>query len=303
MKRIDLSGTPIAGGILWLTGLHMAAAALTFAVWRFTADDAWVELFFKYQGSLFFVACASIELWLAWCAFRQFSQGEPMRAAWLLIAIGSFYRLTGFVFTQVLGVESYLNPVYAAFGSLDPSFSSACRSFGLVVGGPLHMAALAAGLFLVLRVLARLGILSRLRLSDILLLGGVAAYAIRQFYEFIAWLRAAPVPNDYAKLLSWAVDPFLCVLLLEAVLIRRSAIDTGWGLLALSWRAFVGGIFLTLVGDIGLWATNQGYLPWPYSSITWYVWFLASACYALAPAYQVEAYRRAVRETELLTQE
>ncbi len=302
MRRIETAATPIAGGILWLTGLHMAAAILTFAIWRFTGNVAWIELFFKYQGCLFFVACAAIELWLAWSAFRQFSHGEPMRAAWLLIAIASFYRLTGFVFSQVLGIESYLNPIYVAFGPLNPSFSSACRSFGLMVGGPLSMAALAAGLFLVLRVLAHLRILSRLRLSDLLLLGGVAAYAVRQFFEFMSWLRSAPSLNDFPKLLSWAVDPFLCVLLLEAVLIRRSAIDTGWGLLARSWRAFAGGIFLTLAGNICLWAFAQGHLSWPYNSVTWYVWFLASAAYALAPAYQVEAYRRTIREAAFLGQ-
>lgn len=58
------------------------------------------------------------------------------------------------------------------------------------------------------------------------------------------------------------------------------------------------GIFLTSLGDIGIWATSHNYLPWPYSSITWYVWFLASAAYVLGPAYQVEACRRAYREAE-----
>ncbi len=302
MKRLEITGTPIAGAILLLTGLHMAAAAVTFALWRMTGNEAWVSLFFKYQGSLFFIACAALELWLAWSAFRQFSRGEALRTAWLLIAIGSFYRLAGFLFSQVLGVESYLNPIFVAFGPLNPSFSSACRNFGLLVGGPLQMAALAAGLFLVLRVLARLGMLARLRLPDFILIAGMTAFVLRQAYEFAAWLRTAPVPNDFPRLLSWAVDPFLCVLLLEAILIRRSAIDAGWGLLARSWRAFAVGIFLTLLGNIGLWAGDQGYLTWPFNSVTWYVWFLASAAYALAPAYQVEAHRRTVRDAAILTE-
>ena len=113
-------------------------------------------------------------------------------------------------------------------------------------------------------------------------------------------MHTTPATNDFPKLLSWAVDPFLCVLLLEAVVIRRSAVDTGWGLLARSWRAFAAGIFFTLLGDAGLWATEQGILAWPYTSVTWYVWFLASAAYALAPAYQVDACRRTIREAAAL---
>ncbi len=301
MRNLRTNHTPIASGILWLTGIQMASSALTVVLWRLTANDSWIDLFFKYQGCLFFIVCAALEAYLAWSAFRQFSPGEPMRAAWLLIAIGSLYRLTGFIFTQTLSVESYLNPLFLVFGSLDASVSSTCRRFGLLVSGPLHMALLAAGLFLILRILRRLGILSRLRLPDRFLLAGVAAFGVRQLYEFSVWLRSAPAPYDFYKLLSWAIDPFLCVLLFEAVLIWRSAADTGWGLLARSWRAFAAGIFLTSLGNMGLWATAQSYLPWPYSSITWYVWFLASAAYALGPAYQVEAYRRTLREAAAIT--
>ena len=296
MKNPRASGTPIVGGILWLTAAHLAIALAVFVIWRVTANDAWINLFFKYQGCLFFLVLAAIEAGLAWRVFRQFSPGEPMRIAWLFISIASFYRFTGYLFTQVLCVDSYLNPIYIARGSLDASVASACRQFGLLVSGPLHMAVLAAGLFLVLRILRRLNILSRLRAPDFIVLAGVAAFAVREFYEFFAWLQKTSEPTTFLKLLGWAVDPFLGILLLEAILIQRSAADTGWGLLALSWRAFAAGILLTLVGNIGIWATAQNYLPWPYSSITWYVWFLASTAYALGPAYQVEAYRRTLRD-------
>jgi hypothetical protein len=299
MRGIRATGTPIVSSAIWLIGIHLAASALTFAAWQITGDIRWIDVFFKYQGSLFFVICAAAELWLAWTALRQFSPGEPMRAAWMLITVASFYRFTGFLFTQILSVRSYLNPLLLISGATDESLFLTCRRFGLIVSGPLHMAVLAAGLFLILRVLRRLGILSRPRPLDLLFISCVLAFTVRQAYEIINWLRVTAAPYDLQKVLNWASDPLLSILLVEAVLIRRPALITGWGLLAKSWQAFAAAIFLTSLGDIGLWATAHDYLPWPYSSVTWYVWFLASAAYVLGPAYQVEACRRAFREAKV----
>jgi hypothetical protein len=301
MKNLETAPTPIVNSILWLTAAHMAVSAMIFIFWRIMGDNARIELFFKYQGSLFFVLCAAAELCLAWNAFRQFSSGEPMRAAWLLITFASFYRFVGYLFSQILNSESYLNPLFLALGAQHASLYQTCRRFGLLIGGPLSMAVLSAGLFLILRILRRLGILSRLRALDFLLISAVAAFTMREVYEIVEWVRITPAPYDPYKVLGWASDPLLSILLVEAILIRRSAVETGWGLLARSWGAFSLGIFLTSLGDIGLWATAYNYLPWPYSSVTWYLWFLASAAYALGPAYQVEACRRAYREAELIS--
>ena len=58
-------------------------------------------------------------------------------------------------------------------------------------------------------------------------------------------------------------------------------------------RAFSVGIFLLLVGDVMIWATVWGYLPWPWSGLGWFVWIPAAAAFALAPLYQWEAMRSA----------
>jgi len=300
----EIAQTPIVNAILWLTAIHMAVAAIIFVLWRTTGDDAKIELFFRYQGSLFFVVCAAVELWLAWIAFRQFSHGEPMRAAWLLIMLAALYRLVGYAFSKILNTESHLNPLFFAFRLRDASFYRACERFGLLVSGPLSMLLLSAGLFIILRALRRLGMLSKLRVFDYLLITAVAAFTIRQAYEIVSWVKVTPAPFDLYKMLAWSSDPLLSILLIEAILIGRSAIGAGWGLIAKSWGAFSIGIFLTSLGDIGIWATtNHNYIPWPYSSITWYVWFLASAAYVLGPAYQVEACRRAYREAESISTE
>jgi hypothetical protein len=300
-KNFQTAGTPIVRGILLFTAAHMAVSVFVFIIWRASGDNGLIETFFKYQGSLFFVICAAAETLLAWSAFRQFSKGEPLKAAWLLIALASFYRFAGYIFSQILGAESYLNPVFLVFGPQDSSFYAKFKSYGIFIAGPLNMAILACGLFIILRMLRRVGFLSRLRFFDFVLIAAVAIFTMRQIYEIIEWIRTTNAEYDLYKALGWASDPLLSILILEAVLIRRSTIETGYGLLSKSWGAFSLGIFLTSLGDIGIWATSHNYLPWPYNSIAWYVWFLASAAYALGPAYQVEAYRRACREAEYIS--
>jgi hypothetical protein len=280
----------------------MAVSALIFILWRISGDNVLIELFFKYQGSLFFILCAAAEMWLAWSAFRQFSEGEPLRIAWFLITLASLYRFIGYFFSKILNSETFLNPIFLFFGAHDKSFYSRFESFGLFVSGPLNMAVLACGLFLILRTLRRIGFLYRLRAFDYLLIAAVAAFTVRQIYEIAVWLRMPQTAFDLSKALGWASDPLLSILILEAILIRRSAVETGYGLLAKSWGAFSIGIFLTSLGDIGIWATtNHNYIPWPYSSVTWYIWFLASVAFVLGPAYQVEAYRRAFREARSIS--
>jgi hypothetical protein len=301
MRNKKIASTPIVSGLLWLTSVHMAVSAVIYIIWRVQGDNARIELFFKYQGSLFFILCAAAELWLAWLAFRQFSPGEPMRMAWLLITFASFYRFTGYLFSKILNAESYLNPLSLALGPRPAFLYQTLEQFGLLVSGPLSMAVLAVALFLILRILRRLGILSRLRPLDFLLIAVVAVFTFRQAYEIVEWVRVTPMPYDAYKVLSWPSDLLLSILLIEAILIRRSAVNTGWGLIAKSWGAFSLGILFTSLGDISLWAAAHNYLPWPYSSITWYVWFFASAAYVLGPAYQVEACRRAYREAAFVS--
>jgi hypothetical protein len=125
---------------------------------------------------------------------------------------------------------------------------------------------------------------------DALLLTAFAAYCIREGMDLVAALRMGKQP-PLREILLWPVDPVLWLLLAEAILLHRSVQRTGMGLIGRCWRTFSAGIFLVLLGDVMIWATAYGYLPWPWSSLQWYVWMPASASFALAPAYQLEAIR------------
>ena len=96
------------------------------------------------------------------------------------------------------------------------------------------------------------------------------------------------------SVVSWTSDPLLCILLFQAILIRRSTATMGLGLISRCWLCFTAAIFLTSLGDIGLWAWSKGFLSHGFEAISWHIWFLAAAAYAMGPAYQLQAMRRAV---------
>jgi hypothetical protein len=263
-----------SGYILLGTGLHLFIALLTYLAWIATGNDLWLAYFFDFQGALFFLLCDFIGFWLSLAVWRKLSPGDAMKTAWSLISLSFVLRVICDILTQLLGINSSL--------------------LGQVIGGPGAMILLAGGLLVALRVYRRLGMLARLTLLDYILVGAVATYTLRFTYDLLRWQSDAPV--SLLKAINWLSDPLLSLLLFEAIFIRRSVIRMGPGLISRCWGAFTAGIFFTSVGDMGLWAVAQGYLNWPQSSITWYIWFLASAAYALGPAYQAQAMCRASKE-------
>jgi hypothetical protein len=274
-----------------LTAALLAIGAVACIHWVSTGNSWWIDTFFRYPGAFFFLLMASLELGLSLRIWRQFEPQETLGAAWALIALAAGCHALSAFFAQILGQGSRVNPLHIA-GAPNNMIGS-LREFGVLVGGPLHMVVLAQGLFLVLRVYKRLGLLvTKLKAVDYLLLGAVGVYTAIHVYE-VAKLFDESAP--LSRLIGWASDPLLSILLVEAVFLRRAVAEAGWGLISKCWGAFCAAIFLTSLGDMGIWAVWRGYLPPPWDSVTWYVWFPASAAYALGPAYQVEALRRARR--------
>ncbi len=256
--------------------------------WIRFQDDRLLHYYFNYLGALFFVGVGTTDLALCWKAFRRFSTGEPLRTAWLLITLASAHRLVGLLFSEVLSVQSLLNPGLLFASSWDPDVAVTFRQFGLFASGPVQMVLLACGLLIVIGIYRKLGMLPRFKVVDYVLLAGVFAFTAREI-GMAVWMVRTGVPESTFKVLNWASDPLLCVLLFEAVLVRRAVLNMGWGLIAECWGALMIAIVITSIGDMGIWATANGYLPWPFNAIAWFVWYPASTAFALAPAYQLEA--------------
>lgn len=230
-----------------------------------------LPLFIRYPGTLTVIALNLAGLGLSLVARRQFSRGEPLRLVWSVVALAAACNLTSGVLSQVGG--------------------GSWRQARLMLGGPVQTVLLVWGLSLALGIYRRSRIQGRPRIPDWLLMGVVAGFGGWEIYELL--LRAPGSSVSFQQAVSLVNDPLLILLLIEAILLRRSALQMGRGLIARCWGAFTAGIFLTFVGDIAVWLSGHSPLPVPLTTTTWYLWFLASGAYALAPACQVEACRRA----------
>jgi hypothetical protein len=287
-------GIPIcwSSGILLCTGVYLAMGLLALAAWGVSGNLAWVEDFFRIPGTLLLVWLASVECWLSMRAWRQFAPGEPLRRVWLLMAGASGCGLLGSLQVQVLSARSGLNPLLHVDGWWSESIALSLRQAGQTLGGPIRFALLAAAVWWALKIYRRAGFLGRLNWLNFICLAAVGLYVGLEAFDLSAALRAGKRPG-LAEMMNWPTDPLLWLLLAEAMLLLRSVDEMGPGMIGRTWKALSVAVFLTSLGDFSLWATNYGYLPWPWSSITWYIWLPAAAAFAMAPAYQLEVVQRA----------
>ena len=276
--------------ILLIAGAYLIAGILVFAGWRIAGRDGWIEDFFRVPGALLLVFFSGVGLYFSLRVWRAFDTGEPMRRAWQLITLSAAAHLTGTLLVQIFGAQSRLNPLtYAGeVRTLAPHW----RNAGLVIDGTCRFAMLAAGLLLVLMIYRKAGFLGRLRASDWAILALFGAYVVREAVDVVVRARSGK-PFSAADIFNLPVDPLLWVLLSQALRLFRSVQQMGFGWIGKCYGAFAAGIILVLLGDVAIWATNWGYLPWPWSAVGWYVWVPAAAAFAVAPAFQWEAMRSA----------
>jgi hypothetical protein len=214
-----------------------------------------------------------------------FDSDEPMRLAWGMIACAALARLAGVLLRAVSdrhlpwGFWHWLGP---PSGGLFVNMTQ----LGLVVGGPLSMAFLAVGLGRVLGIQRKFRLLGSLTRFDQALLFLVLAFSVSQLFINLPLLVNHP---SMGTMLLWLSDPLLSLLLVEAILVRRSVIRMGQGLVAKCWGMFVLAVVITSAGDAAIWASSHNLLSESMTALSWYIWFVAAAAFASAPAYQLAA--------------
>jgi len=273
--------------ILTLTSTFLVLGLIALVFWRLTGNVAWVERFFTVPGAMGLVLLAAFELTMCLRVVREFSKGEALHDAWQLLGISSGCNLIGSLMAQVLSTDSVLNPLHH-LGWWSASTGTMMRTGGLALGGPCRFAFLAAGLFAVLRVYQKSGLLARLARVDWALLALVGLYIAVEARDTVAALQLGKHPTR-AEEFGWPVDPLLWMLLAEGLLLYRTVKKMGQGWIGRCWQVMSVGIFLVTLGDVAIWATSYGFLPWPWSSLGWYIWIPAAGAFALAPTYQLEA--------------
>jgi len=271
---------------IWiLLAFHLALGLVAFGHFLATGQYVVLGWYFWALGSLFFLVMTSTEFCLAMICRSWFDTDEPMRLAWGMIACAALARLAGVVLRAVS--DGHLpwgnwHQLSQPFGGLFANLGQ----LGLVVGGPLSMAFLAIGLGRVLVIQRKFHLAGYLTRGDKALLFLVLAFSISQLAINLPLLWNHP---SLGTMLLWLSDPLLSLLLIEAILVRRSVIRMGQGLVAKCWGMFVLAIVITSAGDAAIWASSHGLLSEQMTALSWYIWFLAAAAFASAPAYQFAA--------------
>jgi hypothetical protein len=202
-----------------------------------------------------------------------------------MIACAALARLGG-VLLRAVSDGHLPGGHWLQFGLLPGGLFNNLSQMGLVVGGPLSMAFLAIGLGRVLGIQRKFHLLGSLTRADKALLVLVVAFSLSQLAINLPLLGSH---QSLGTMLLWLSDPLLSLLLVEAILVRRSVIRMGQGLVAKCWGMFVLAIVVTSAGDAAIWASSHNLLSEPMTALSWYIWFVAAAAFASAPAYQLAA--------------
>jgi hypothetical protein len=289
--------TRLSTSVLLITSVYLVIGVVAFAAYRFTDNPIWVDSFFRIPGALLAVFLALVQLWFSLQVLSYFSHEEPMHAVWLCISASAAFDLMGTMFSQVLSAESQMNPL-THFSWWSAQSAMLIRQYGLLLGGTCRFTLLAIGLGLCVRIYQRNRLLSRLKLVDTVLWIGMGIFSAIEVSDIVhAWRAGRLFPP--VEIAGWPVDFLLWLCLAEAMLLYRSAHQMGPGWITRCWNAFAIGAFLICVGVVADWATRWGYLPWPWSALSWYLWLPAGAAFALAPGYQLEAIQSAIADRNI----
>ena len=283
---------PHSKWILLLAAGGTLLGLLSFATWLATGNALWLDLFFQGPGLILMVGLAAVQVGLSLSVRQAFFPDEPMYLAWSLIGLSAVCDLLSAISVQWLSSASPLDPLQHVRG-WSPDAAHLIRQMGLIVGGTFRYALLCAGLLVVLRVYRKAGFLGCLAPTDWVLLGLVLAYLVYETRTVMMAVAGGKSPG-WREMLGWPVDPLLFVLLFETRLLARSIRHMGAGAVGHCWQAFTIGILLVWLGNLGSQAASWSNLSWEWAALGWYVWLPAAGAFAIAPAYQLEAIRRAM---------
>lgn len=277
--------------ILWIwraCAIHYAIGLAAYLHFLITGSFRYLTWYFLVLGTLFFLLTTAAEFYLAFECRSGFEADEPMRMAWTFIALSSLAR---FVAAALVSLDHWRGaPIPGSASSiLLVILPRGLAQVGEVIGGPLSMVLLTVALSRILYVQRKFGVLRGLTRADLLLIGLIGAIMIGEIANITRYLAPPYQHPPLTKAILWLSDPLLCFLLVQAILIRRSMISVGLGLVSQCWEMYVLAIVTTLAGDASIWAAGKGLLSERLIALSWYIWFFSAAAFASAPAYQLAA--------------
>lgn len=277
--------------VVWIwraCAIHYAIGLGAYLHFLSTGSYRYLNWYFLTLGTAFSLLMAAAEFYFAFECRSGFDRDEPLRLTWTLIALAALAR---FMAAALISLDHWRptpmgESTTFVMGMIMPK---SLAEIGKVIGGPFAMIFLAVGLFRVVSIQRRFGVLRSLTRIDVLLIGLIVAFTIGEAAEIVRYLGPSYSRPSLAQTILWLSDPLLGLLLIQAVLIRRSVNRVGLGLVSQCWGMYVLAIMTTLAGDASIWAMGESLLSERLTALSWYIWFFAAAAFASAPAYQLAA--------------
>ena len=278
--------------ILMFLGAYVTVNLFALYLWN-AAGQFSIQGTSDSTSTLSVTGMAAVDLWLCLVVLRSFPAGSPLRSTWMLLTFAAAARAASGVLTEFLGTNWLLNPLVWS-DQPKSGLIGQIRQAALIAGGPIRLALLAAAMLAVLGILRRFGFPVRPAATDWAVSGIVWIFTLCRLGESCAASLAGRQisQNDW---ISLAGLPILCVLSMEAMLLRRSVARMGNGLIARGWVMLGYGILLTVAGEVVLWVLPHFSQTLPLAMFCALMPLTIGSVFALVPAYQLAAQRRAMR--------
>jgi hypothetical protein len=276
-RKVNLDGIESAPRwIVMFLGAYSIVHLFVLYLWNAAGQAFSIQGTSDGTSALSVTGMAAVGLWLCLVALRSFPKGAKLRSAWVLMTIAAAAQTAWGVLAQLPGT----------------GLTGQIRMATLIAGGPMRLAVLAAAMLAVLRILRKFGFQSRPSATDWAVSGIAGLFTLCRFGEAAMASLAGKSPG-VDNWISLSGLPILCVLLFEAMLLRQSVLRMGNGLIARCWIALVWGILLTGAGELALWVIPHDLQSLPLAMFGTLFRLPIAAAFALVPAYQVAAQRRA----------
>ena len=279
--------------ILMFLGAYVTVSLFVLYLWNAAGQVFSIQGTSDSTSALSVTGMAAVELWLCLVVLRSFPAGSPLRSTWMLLTLAAAARAASGVLTDFLGTNWLLNPLL--WGEHPKSgLIGQLRQAAPITGGPIRLALLAAAMLAVLRILRKYGFPVRPAFGDWAVSGIVCMFTLARFGEACAASLAGRLISQ-ADWISLVGLPILCVLSMEAMLLRRSVARMGNGPISKGWVVLGYGILLTVAGEVVLWVLPHYSQTLPLAMVCALMPLTIGSAFALVPAYQLAAQRRAMR--------
>jgi hypothetical protein len=294
MRKTSLDGLDAAPRwIVMFLGAYLMVHLFVLYIWNASGQVFSLQGTSGSGSALSVTGMAGVDLWLCLLVLRSFPAGSPLRSAWMLITLSAAARTAAGVLAQFLGTDWLLNPL-AWNGHAKSGLVERIWLIAQMAGGPVRLVLLAAAMRLVLRTFRKIGFPVRPSATDWAMSGIFCLFMVCRFSEAgIASLAGRPVGME--NWISLAGLPTLCVLFLQAMLLRRSVAQMGNGLITRAWVALVYAVLLTGAAEVVSWVIPYFSDNLPLAMFGSLMRLPIAAAFALVPAYQVATQYRAMR--------